>query len=63
MLWWGTTERHVLELVGKVLRRSPIDGWRWRYTYLSYTLLWPPLGRLPVRTHLGIHYQLTLLRW
>lgn len=59
VLWWRTTERHVLELVGKVLR-SPIDGWRWRYC-LSYALLWPPLGRLPVRTHLGIHYQLTIL--
>lgn len=59
VLRWGTTKRHVLELVGKVLR-SPIDGWRWRYC-LSYALLWPPLGRLPVRTHLGIHYQLTIL--
>lgn len=58
VLGWRTAERHVLELVRKVLR-SPIDGWRWRCCCLSYALLWPPLGRLPVRTHLGIHYQQT----
>lgn len=59
VLEWRATERHVLELVWKVLR-SPIDGrqrW-WRCCRrLSYALLWPPLGRLPVRTHRGIHYQ------
>lgn len=60
VLGWRTTERHVLKLVGKVLRRSPIDGrQRWRCCCLSYALLWPPLGRLPVRTHLGVHRQQT----
>lgn len=57
----GTTDRHVLELVGQTLR-SAID-WRWRHlTYsrwwhLAHSRLWPTLRRLAVWRHLWVHYQ------